>query len=114
MIPCDWSYNHSLTSLLYSQRQRPTLARVKNPQFFDYTRKKNFVSFFLSDGDNIQWMMNDFKDYYNVAEAEEVRMTYGMPASVLPMMAPAQFDNLLSQQKPNCSILEMLGGAENE
>ena len=37
---------------------------------------KNFVSFFLSDGDNIQWMMNDFKDYYNVAEAEEVRMTY--------------------------------------
>ena len=25
-------------------------------------------------------------------------------------MAPAQFDNLLSQQKPNCSILEMLGG----
>jgi len=22
MIPCDWSYNHSLTSLLYSQRQK--------------------------------------------------------------------------------------------
>lgn len=110
MIPCDWSYNHSLTSLLYSQRQKSTLARVKNPQFLDYTKKKNFVSFFLSDGDNIQWMMNDFKDFYNAAESEEVRMTYGIAASVLPMMAPAQFDNLLSQQKPNCSILEMLGG----
>ena len=44
-------------------------------------------------------MMNDFKDFYNAAESEEVRMTYGIAASVLPMMAPAQFDNLLSQQK---------------
>ena len=42
MIPCDWSYNHSLTSLLYSQRQKSTLVRVKNPQFLDYTKKKNF------------------------------------------------------------------------
>lgn len=110
MIPCDWSYNHSLTSLLYTQRQNPTLAQVKNPQFLDYGKKKNYVSFFLSDGDNIQWMMNDFKEFYNVPEAEEVRMTYGMPVSVLPMMAPAQFDNLLNQQKSHCSIIEMLGG----
>jgi hypothetical protein len=110
MIPCDWDYNIPLTSILYSQRQQPILARVKNPQFLDYEKKKNFVSFFLSDGDNIQWMMNDFKDFYGDPASEEVRMTYGMPTSVLPMMAPAQFDNLLNQQKPNCSIMEMLGG----
>lgn len=110
MIPCDWSYNHSLTSLLYTQRQQSVLARVKNPQFIDYKQKKNYVSFFLSDGDNIQWMMNDFKNFYNAPEGDEVKMTYGMPVSVLPMMAPAQFNNLMNQQKTNCSILEMLGG----
>lgn len=110
MIPCDWSYNHSLTSLLYSQRQQPVLAHVSNPQFIDYSKKKNYVSFFLSDGDNIQWMMNNFKDFYTAPESNEVKMSYGMPVSVLPMMAPAQFNNLMSLQKPNCSILEMLGG----
>lgn len=111
MIPCDWSYNHTLTSLVYAQRQEPVLAKVVNPQFIDYGKKKNYVSFFLSDGDNIQWMMNDFKNsFYTVPEAEEVKMTFGMPMSVLPMLAPAQFDNLMSAQNKNCSVMEMLGG----
>ena len=47
--------------------------------------------------------VDETNDLQNTAESEEVRMTYGIAASVLPMMAPAQFDNLLSQQK-HCSI----------
>lgn len=111
MIPCDWSYNHTLTSLVYAERQEAPLAKVVNPQFIDYGKKKNYVSFFLSDGDNVQWMMNDFKDgFYMVPEAEEVKMTFGMPASVLPMLAPAQFGNLMGAQNKNCTVMEMLGG----
>lgn len=111
MIPCDWSYNHTLTSLVYAQRQAAPLAKVVNPQFIDYGKKKNYVSFFLSDGDNVQWMMNDFKnDFYIVPEAEDVKMTFGMPASVLPMLAPSQFENLLGAQNKSCSVMEMLGG----
>ncbi len=111
MIPCDWSYNHSLTSLVYSERQSASLAKIVNPQFINYDKKKNYVSFFLSDGDNVQWMMNDFKNgYYTVPEAEEVKMTFGMPASVLPMLAPAQFDNLMGAQNKSCTVMEMLGG----
>lgn len=99
-----------MTSLLYSQHQESTLARVKNPQPLDYTEKENFASFFPFDGDDIRWMTNNFKGLYNATESEEIRMTYDIATSVLPMMTPAQFDNLLGQQKPNCSILEMLGG----
>lgn len=110
MIPCDWSYNHSLTSILYSQRQQSELVHAINPQFIDFNKKKKFVSFFLSDGDNIQWMMNDFKNFYSAPEGEEVKMTYGIPASILPMMAPSQFSNILQQQKANTPIMEMLGG----
>lgn len=110
MIPSDWCYNLSLTSLLYSKRQQPDLTNIIYPKSIDYSKKKNFVSFFLSDGDNIQWMMNNFIDYYKVKEANDVKMSFGMPASVLTMMAPSQFDNLMSQQQVNCSMLETLGG----
>lgn len=111
MIPCDWSYNHSLTSLLYTERQESVLAKVSNPQFIDFDRKKNYVSFFLSDGDNVQWMMQDFaSEYYNVPEAGEVNMTYGLPLSTLSMLAPSWCKSLMEMQRPDCSLMEMLGG----
>lgn len=111
MVPCDWSYNHSLTSLLYTQRQEPVLAKVSNPQFMDFDRKKNYVSFFLSDGDNIQWMMQDFAaEYYNVSQAADVSMTYGLPVTTLAQMAPTWFKSLVQMQQPKESLMEMLGG----
>lgn len=111
MIPCDWSYSHSLTALLYTERQQLTPARVIDPRWIDYSKKRNYVSFFLSDGDNVHWMMQDFASrYYTVPEAGKVKMGYGLPVSTLAMMVPVQLGNLMSLQNPCCSILEMLGG----
>lgn len=111
MIPCDWSYNHSLTSLLYTERQQPVQAQSFNPKLIDFDKKRNYVSFFLSDGDNIQWMMQDFAtSFYGVPEAIEVKMSYGLPVSTLSMMAPAQLHNLMNLRRDECSVLEMLGG----
>lgn len=111
MIPCDWSYNHSLTSLLYTERQQPVQAQSFNPKFIDFGKKRNYVSFFLSDGDNIQWMMQDFAtSFYDVPEAIEVKMSYGLPVSTLSMIAPAQLHNLMNLRRDECSVLEMLGG----
>ena len=111
MVPCDWSYNHSLTSLLYTERQESALAKVIDPRSLNFGEKKNYVSFFLSDGDNIQWMMQNFApDYYNVPEADEVSMTYGLPVSTLAMMAPVWLKSLMNRQPRNCSVMETLGG----
>lgn len=111
MIPCDWSYNHSLTSLLYTERQQPVQAQSFNLKLIDFDKKRNYVSFFLSDGDNIQWMMQDFAtSFYDVPEAIEVKMSYGLPVSTLSMMAPAQLHNLMNLRRDGCSVLEMLGG----
>lgn len=111
MIPCDWSYNHSLTSLLYTERQQPVQAQSFNPKLIDFDKKRNYVSFFLSDGDNIQWMMQDFAtSFYDVPEAIEVKMSYGLPVSTLSVMAPAQLHNLMNLRRDECSVLEMLGG----
>ena len=109
MIPCDW--NHSLTSLLYTERQQPVQAQSFNLKLIDFDKKRNYVSFFLSDGDNIQWMMQDFAtSFYDVPEAIEVKMSYGLPVSTLSMMAPAQLHNLMNLRRDECSVLEMLGG----
>ena len=111
MIPCDWSYNHSLTSLLYTERQQPVQAQSFNLKLIDFDKKRSYVSFFLSDGDNIQWMMQDFAtSFYDVPEAIEVKMSYGLPVSTLSMMAPAQLHNLMNLRRDECSVLEMLGG----
>lgn len=111
MIPCDWSYNHSLTSLLYTERQQPVQDQSFNLKLIDFDKKRNYVSFFLSDGDNIQWMMQDFAtSFYDVPEAIEVKMSYGLPVSTLSMMAPAQLHNLMNLRRDECSVLEMLGG----
>lgn len=112
MLPCDWSYNHSLTSLLYSERQNDIGTDiVYKPQLIDFTKKKKFVSFFLSDGDNIQWMMQDFvPEYYDIPESEQVKMTFGLPVVALSMMAPSWLDVILNKQRRNSSIMEMLGG----
>ncbi|WP_028296320.1 GxGYxYP domain-containing protein [Olivibacter sitiensis] len=110
-VPNDWSYNLPLTSLLYHERQRPVLAQVSNPQFIDWEKNKKFVSCYLTDGDNIQWMMNDFvSDYYSNQDVAEVKMGFGVPISNLNQMAPAQFNNIIGTQQRQASIIEALGG----
>ena len=46
MIPADWSYNHTLTSIDYVQRQKPILAKVVNPK--NIRRKNSSLSFCLT------------------------------------------------------------------
>lgn len=110
-IPNDWTYNIPLTSLLYKSRQTSTLANVKNPQNFDYDKKKNYISYYLSDGDNIQWMMNNFVNgYYSNSDAEAMKMGFGIPVGNLAMLAPSQFTNIVNLQNRECSLVESLGG----
>lgn len=113
MIPYDWVFNTSLTSYNYKSRQTSTLAKVTNPQFIDFASpKKKFVSFYLSDGDNVQWMMNNFEDtnYYQHPDAKDTKLTFGFPVANLAMIAPAQFDRLMAMQNPQNTLMENLGG----
>lgn len=110
-IPSDWAYNIPLTSLMYKSRQSSVLAKVENPKDYDYDLKKNFVSFWLTDGDNIQWMMNNFVDeFYIDPNADEMKMGFGVPVGNLAMISPNQFANVLNRQKESYSLIEALGG----
>lgn len=110
-VPNDWSYNLPLTSLVYRERQQQTLAKVVNPQFIDWEKNKKFVSFYLSDGDNIQWMMNDFVgEFYENGDVAEMKMGFGVPVSNLNQMAPAQFNRIIGAQHRDATLIEALGG----
>jgi hypothetical protein len=110
-IPSDWAYNIPMTSLRYKSRQPSALAKVQNPKNIDYSRKKNFVSFYLTDGDNVQWMMNDFvENFYSDNNAAQVKMGFGIPVGNLAMIAPPFFADIINRQKDDCTIVESLGG----
>ena len=112
MLAADWSYNHTMTSMNYDLRQRPILAQVINPKDIDYTRKKNFLSFYLSDGDNYQWVMgNDYiRDFYSLAQNESTRMSYGLCSEALCQLCPTRFEQLYNWQNKTGTIMETFGG----
>lgn len=110
-IPSDWTYNIPMTSLLYKNRQPSVLAKVENPKSYDYDLHKNYVSFWLTDGDNIQWMMNNFVDnFYLDTNADEMKMGFGIPVGNLSMISPEQFANIINRQKSSYTLIETLGG----
>ena len=107
----DWFYNACLTSSDYKNRQEQVLARVLDPKTINYNKNKRFISFFLTDGDNIQWMMNSFIErYYDLSESAASKVAFGIAATTLPQMAPAAFRYILERQPENCTLLEVQGG----
>lgn len=112
MLASDWSYNHSLTSVNYTQRQKPELAAVVNPREIDYNKSGNFVSFFLSDGDNYQWVMGDgfINDFYSLSEGRSARMSYGLCSEALSQLSPERFGQIFEAQKGENTLMECFGG----
>ena len=110
MVPADWNYNLSVTSANYENVQSG-LAKVTNPKYITFSDTLNYASFFLTDGDNIQWMMNNFRTdkYFLNQDNLKTKMSFGLPVCNLSMMAPYQLSSLLSDQAPNNSIIEYGG-----
>ncbi|MDR3194056.1 MAG: hypothetical protein LBT76_02025 [Tannerella sp.] len=107
----DWFYNACLTGADYRNRQEPVLARTLDPKTVDYSKNKRLVSFFLTDGDNNQWMMGGFiEDWYDLPESAASKVAFGIAATTLPQMAPAAFKYILEHQPENCTLLEVQGG----
>ena len=111
MVPSDWIWNTTMMSGDYENRQ-PGLAQVTNPQFIDFDETIHYASFFLTDGDNVQWMMNNFRtgDYYTNELNSDVRMSFGLPVANLSMISPYQLNRLFNEQAPNNTLIEFGGG----
>lgn len=111
MVPADWLYNLTITSANYKDNQSG-LATVTNPRYINYNDSISYASFFLTDGDNVQWMINSFENskYYLNTDNLSTKMSFGLPICNLSMMIPDLFSTLMDYQAPNNSIIEY-GGA---
>jgi hypothetical protein len=113
MVPCDWISNLSFMSANYSEKVVGIAkATVTNPQFIKFDDKSKYAAFFLSDGDNVQWMMNAFRNdtYYFNIDNQKTKMAYGLPIANLSMIAPFQLNKIISEQIPGNSLIEFGGG----
>ncbi len=112
LLASDWSYNHSLTSAGAVGRQKKMLSKVTNPKKIRYNDKGNYVSFFLSDGDNYQFVMNDLfvDEYYGQSAGITVKMSYEMCSQALCQLCPDRFEQIYNRQKNNSTFMECFGG----
>ncbi|GHU98320.1 hypothetical protein FACS1894159_00620 [Bacteroidia bacterium] len=105
-VPFDWGYNTPLTSLMYPLRQNFAGIKGIDPRKIDYDSDKRFVSFYLSDGDNVQWMMLGFQDWYAHPESVPYNMTYGVAIGNTAMVGPSNLQWLIEHKPAEVSIFE--------
>ena len=113
VLAADWSYNHTLTSRLYKSRQPQSYAKTINPRSIDYSEKKNFISYFLTDGDNYQFIITDnfTANYYCLSSAAKTKTAFEIGTQSLIQLAPTRFTYLMDKQpSANCTIMETFGG----
>jgi hypothetical protein len=111
MVPSDWMWNVPAMSADYAGKQSG-LATVSNPHYYDYDSESHFVSFLMSDGDNVQWMMNNFLNntYFLSTANNETQMSFGVPLANLSMMAPQQMRKIFDNQGLSNTVVEFGGG----
>lgn len=113
VLAADWSYNHTLTSRAYRSRQPSDIVASINPRSIDYNRKKNFVSYFLTDGDNYQFIITDNfeSNYYCLSSAAATKCAFELGTQSLIQLAPTRFTRIVQKQpSPHCTIMETFGG----
>ena len=111
MIPYDWTVNTPLLWAEYKSRMCGHV-QVTDPTRISYGDACHYMSFYMSDGDNVQWMFNGFDNdtYFGNLRAAETKMTFGFPVMNLSMISPGQYAWLLGKQHPDVALMESLGG----
>jgi len=113
VLAADWSYNHTITSRAYKSRQPSTLVKSINPRTINYNEKKNFISYFLTDGDNYQFIITDNfeSNYYCMPNAARTKTAFEVGTQSLIQLAPTRFKYLFEHQpSEQCTIMETFGG----
>lgn len=113
MVPCNYYMNMPLTSINYSQKQDDLLVNVLNPanRIYPEDDDKKYVSYYLSDGDNVQWVFFIWYDeWFNHKHAQNVKMAFGIPSTNLSMIAPPVYKNIVDHQAVENTLVENCGG----
>ena len=106
-LPYDWGYNTTMTSVIFPDRQEDIVCKNINPNDIDWSLDKKFVSYYLTDGDNIQWMMGGFDGiWYRHPLSADQKMTYGVALSNTTQIGPSQMKNIFDLQPEEVSLFD--------
>jgi hypothetical protein len=98
-----------------SEQTEPKHLDTLDPESIDYNRGRHFVSFFMTDGDNVQWTLGNFlssRDRTYWDNPLHGRFPFGWTTCTghLAQLCPPALD-LLTQTKPlGTSLIEYNGG----
>lgn len=107
----DWCYNLPLISCdsndIIKQAMSIDVSKI------NWSEKKNYHSYVMSDGDNMQWAFSNFiygPDYWSNRYNSELAMSFTTCAVNLSMAAPDVWSTIVSKQARNTGIIEYGGG----
>lgn len=104
-------FNMPYFSYNYKNRQKQLLAKVVDPHDIDYSKDKKFVSYYLSDGPHLGWMMNGFvENYYTDPKVDAAKMSFGVTVSNISMANPLEFEKIMNLQNQKSTLIESFGG----
>lgn len=104
VVASDWTTNWAILS---SGPAPPPSTFPQRPAFADDGRTR-YVAFVLTDGDNVQWTLNDFttsKFWFAATQRGQIPFTWGIAASALSHTAPDVLRWYQSQATPNDSFV---------
>ncbi|HBG25566.1 MAG: hypothetical protein A2Y10_05060 [Planctomycetes bacterium GWF2_41_51] len=101
--------------LLSAANRNITIKQVKacDPAKIDYSSKAKFVSFLMSDGDNVQWQMGRFafnESFWANPEHGKFPMGWSSCLAQLAQVCPEAIDYLSATQPDNSTLVEFSGG----
>lgn len=107
----DWCVNLSLLSIY--EPIAPAKVKTLSPKDIDWNEKKNYQSFVMSDGDNMQWTFGDFissKDYWSNPFNTAINMSFTSCVVNLSAACRDVYDHLQQTQPAGVSVVEYGGG----
>lgn len=111
MFASDWMYNAPLLMADYENRQKGFINSL-DPRKINYGDAEHYTTFYMSDGDNIQWMLGGFDTptYYDNQYVSETKMSFGYALAGLSQIAPDQNAYLIGKKNSNVTLMECFGG----
>ncbi len=108
----DMSLNLPLLSA-GAHKYTPQKIKTLDPRTIDFDKKGTFVSFIMSDGDNMQWYQGDFlqnKFYWGSEHHGSFPVGWGACLANLTQMSPDVVDRLAKTQPDTTSMIEFGAG----
>jgi hypothetical protein len=113
LLPSNWCMNLTILSSGTLEYDVPLKFHTIDPAEVDYSDKSPAVSFIMSDGDNVQWLMGDFvhnQYYWASSNHGDYPIGWGMPYGDLDQVCPEVMELLYNTQPRNATINLHAGG----